>query len=53
MRRQVGGFKAPRYVEFVDALPVPTATNKVQKAVLRERFGDRCLAINRQRQSAR
>ena len=49
VRRQVAGFKTPRYVEFVEALPVTTATNKVQKAVLRERYGERCLAISRQR----
>ena len=53
VRRQVAGFKTPRYVEFVAALPVTTATNKVQKAVLRERYGERCLAISRQRADAR
>ncbi|MAG36790.1 MAG: o-succinylbenzoate--CoA ligase [Dehalococcoidia bacterium] len=49
VRRQVAGFKTPRYVEFVDTLPVTTATNKVQKAVLRERYGERCLAMSQQR----
>ncbi|MDE2993778.1 MAG: AMP-binding protein [Chloroflexota bacterium] len=49
VRRQVAGFKTPRYVEFVEALPVTTATNKVQKAVLRERYGEHCLAMSQQR----
>ena len=53
VRRQVAGFKTPRYVEFVEALPVTTATNKVQKAVLRDRYGERCLAMSRRRASAR
>ena len=53
VRRQVAGFKTPRYVEFVEALPVTTATNKVQKAVLRDRYGKRCLAMSRRRASAR
>ena len=39
VRSRLAGYKRPRYVEFVDALPVTTATNKVQKSVLRERFG--------------
>jgi acyl-CoA synthetase (AMP-forming)/AMP-acid ligase II len=38
VRSRLAGYKRPRYVEFMDALPVTTATNKVQKAVLRERF---------------
>jgi acyl-CoA synthetase (AMP-forming)/AMP-acid ligase II len=39
VRARLAGYKRPRYVEFVDALPTTTATNKVQKSVLRERFG--------------
>jgi fatty-acyl-CoA synthase len=39
VRARLAGYKRPRYVEFVDALPVTTATNKVQKSVLRDRFG--------------
>jgi fatty-acyl-CoA synthase len=39
VRAHLAGYKRPRYVEFVDALPATTATNKVQKSVLRERFG--------------
>jgi acyl-CoA synthetase (AMP-forming)/AMP-acid ligase II len=38
VRRELAGYKRPRYVEFVDSLPTTSATNKVQKAVLRERF---------------
>jgi fatty-acyl-CoA synthase len=38
---RLAGFKRPRFVEFVDALPVTAATNKVQKGVLRDRFGPR------------
>src|SRR5207237_6992385 len=41
VRGQLAGYKAPRYVEVVDALPVTTATGKVQKAVLRERFAEK------------
>lgn len=41
VRGRLAGYKRPRYVEFVDALPVTTATGKVQKAVLRERFGEK------------
>jgi fatty-acyl-CoA synthase len=36
-RRQVAGYKAPKLVVLVDALP-RTSTGKVQKSVLRERF---------------
>ena len=39
VRTHLAGYKRPRYVEFVDALPATTATNKVRKSVLRERFG--------------
>jgi acyl-CoA synthetase (AMP-forming)/AMP-acid ligase II len=39
VQTRVAGYKRPRYVEFVDALPVTAATNKVQKNVLRERLG--------------
>ena len=38
VRGRLAGFKKPRFVEFVDALPVTTATGKVQKAELRKRF---------------
>jgi acyl-CoA synthetase (AMP-forming)/AMP-acid ligase II len=36
----IAGYKAPRSVEFVEALPL-TAAGKVQKSVLRERRGTR------------
>ncbi len=36
-RRQVAGYKAPKHVVLVDALP-RTSTGKIQKSVLRERF---------------
>ena len=35
-REHLAGFKCPKAVEFVDALP-KTSTGKVQKFVLRER----------------
>ena len=38
VRPRLAGYKCPRYVEFVDRLPVTSATNKVQKGRLRERF---------------
>jgi acyl-CoA synthetase (AMP-forming)/AMP-acid ligase II len=38
VRTHLAGYKRPRYVEFVDALPVTAATNKVQKNVLRDRY---------------
>jgi fatty-acyl-CoA synthase len=41
VRQRVAGYKKPRYVELVDALPVTTATGKVQKAVLRERYAEK------------
>ena len=41
IRTRLAGYKTPKYVEFVDALPVTTATGKVQKAVLRERYAVR------------
>lgn len=41
VRSQLAGYKTPRYVELVDALPLTTATGKVQKAVLRERFREK------------
>jgi acyl-CoA synthetase (AMP-forming)/AMP-acid ligase II len=41
VRGQLAGYKTPKYVEFVDALPVTAATGKVQKAVLRERFAEK------------
>jgi acyl-CoA synthetase (AMP-forming)/AMP-acid ligase II len=39
VRFRLAGYKRPRYVEFVDTLPVTAATSKVQKNVLRDRFG--------------
>lgn len=53
VRDKVAGFKTPRYVDFVDALPVTTATSKVQKAVLRERYADQCLSMSKKRVAAR
>jgi acyl-CoA synthetase (AMP-forming)/AMP-acid ligase II len=41
VRSQLAGYKTPRYFEVVDALPVTTATGKVRKAVLRERFAEK------------
>ena len=41
VRQRVAGYKKPRYVELVDALPATTATGKVQKAVLRERYAEK------------
>ncbi len=38
VRIRLAGFKKPRWVEIVSELPVTTATGKVRKAVLRERF---------------
>ncbi|MFQ5665089.1 MAG: class I adenylate-forming enzyme family protein [Candidatus Binatia bacterium] len=38
VRSRLAGFKKPRYVRFVDALPRTAATRQVQKAVLREQF---------------
>ena len=35
---RVAGYKRPSYVEMVDELPVTTATGKVQKTLLRERY---------------
>jgi len=39
-RAHIGGYKIPRRIALVDALP-RTAVGKVQKAVLRERYGAR------------
>ncbi|MSS71024.1 MAG: long-chain-fatty-acid--CoA ligase [Candidatus Latescibacteria bacterium] len=41
VRGRLAGFKKPRYVTFVDALPVTAATGKVQKGALREQFKKR------------
>ncbi len=41
--RHLAGYKRPRYVEFVDNLPMTGATGKVQKGVLRDRFRERYL----------
>ncbi|HEV8633779.1 MAG TPA: long-chain-fatty-acid--CoA ligase [Chloroflexota bacterium] len=38
VRTRLAGYKTPRYVEFVDALPVTSATGKVQKELLRARY---------------
>jgi long-chain acyl-CoA synthetase len=38
VRARLAGFKKPRFVELVDALPVTTATGKVQKGELRKRY---------------
>ena len=40
VRDRLAGFKKPRFVRFVDALPATTATGKVQKAELRKQFAD-------------
>ncbi len=37
-RTRVAGFKAPKHVTFVEALPRTTGTGKVQKGVLREQL---------------
>jgi fatty-acyl-CoA synthase len=39
-RQRLAGFKTPRYVAVVDALPRTTGTGKIQKAVLREQYRD-------------
>ena len=39
VRPRLAGFKRPRRVEFVDALPRTVSTGKVRKAVLRARYG--------------
>ncbi len=41
VRQRLAGYKKPKYVEFVDALPVTAATGKVQKAVLRQRYAEK------------
>ena len=38
VRTQMAGYKTPKFVEFVDALPATTSTGKIQKALLRELF---------------
>lgn len=38
VRARLAGFKKPRYVWFVDALPRTAATRQVQKTLLREQF---------------
>jgi fatty-acyl-CoA synthase len=38
VRPRLAGYKRPKRVEFVDALPRTASTGKVQKTVLRERF---------------
>lgn len=41
VRQRLAGYKKPRYVELVDTLPVTTATGKVQKGVLRQRYAEK------------
>ena len=41
VRARLAGFKRPRWVEIIPELPVTTATGKVRKAVLRERFREK------------
>jgi fatty-acyl-CoA synthase len=38
VRGRLAGYNRPKHVVFVDALPVTTATGKVQKAELRKRY---------------
>jgi fatty-acyl-CoA synthase len=40
VRGRLAGFKKPRHVQFVEALPATSATGKVQKAELRRRYAD-------------
>jgi len=40
VRDRLAGFKKPRFVRFVDELPVTSATSKVQKAELRTRYAN-------------
>lgn len=47
VRGRLAGFKKPRFVEFVEALPVTAATGKVRKAELRARYAN--LAAERRR----
>ncbi|MBI3972751.1 MAG: AMP-binding protein [Chloroflexi bacterium] len=53
VRGRLAGYKCPRYVEFVDALPITSATNKVQKAVLGARFREHYLAMAQERIAGR
>ena len=41
VRARLAGFKKPRWVEIIPELPVTTATGKVRKAVLRERYREK------------
>lgn len=41
VRQRLAGYKKPKYVEFIDALPLTAATGKVQKAVLRQRYAQK------------
>ena len=47
VRGRLAGFKKPKFVEFVESLPVTAATGKVRKAELRKRYAD--LAAGSQR----
>jgi len=38
VRGRLAGFKKPRFVRFVEALPATSATGKVQKAQLRKQY---------------
>jgi acyl-CoA synthetase (AMP-forming)/AMP-acid ligase II len=49
VRARLAGYKQPRYLEFVEALPATSATNKVQKSALRDRFRDKYLALAEER----
>jgi acyl-CoA synthetase (AMP-forming)/AMP-acid ligase II len=40
VRGRLAGYKKPKFVRFVDALPATSATGKVQKAELRRRYAD-------------
>ena len=41
VRLRLAGYKKPRFVELVDELPMTSATGKVQKAALRDRYREK------------
>ena len=41
VRARLAGYKKPRIVRFLDALPRTASTRQVQKTLLREQFGAR------------
>ena len=41
VRVRLAGYKKPRFVELVDELPITSATGKVQKAALRDRYREK------------